>query len=72
MSLDGVLNGDLPPNLVMGFSFCYSGGRPVHGAEVVKNLGCRPVPMVSPPFPRGLPVRQEREPLLMLRRRARL
>ncbi|KAH8879830.1 hypothetical protein GQ53DRAFT_611165, partial [Thozetella sp. PMI_491] len=45
-SLDGVVNGHLSPDLVTGFSFLYSGGRPIHDPKVASNLGCRAVPTV--------------------------
>ncbi|KAK4465709.1 hypothetical protein QBC42DRAFT_168364 [Cladorrhinum samala] len=47
VSLNGVLNGEVLPHLATGFSFSYIGTRPCADAEIVKNLGCRPVPLVS-------------------------
>lgn len=45
-SLNGVMNGEVLPHLATGFSFSYIGTRPCADAEIVKNLGCRPVPLV--------------------------
>ncbi|KAK4200519.1 hypothetical protein QBC40DRAFT_173632 [Triangularia verruculosa] len=54
VSLDGVLNGDIPPTVATGYSFSQVRVRPCVDAETMKNLGCRPVPLVgysvSPPF----------------------
>ncbi|CAN8097312.1 unnamed protein product [Discula destructiva] len=41
LSLDGVLNGDIPPAAAVGFGFRALGGRPVANANIVKNLGLR-------------------------------
>lgn len=48
VSLDGVLNGDIPPTVATGYSFSQVKMRPCVDVETVKNLGCRPVPLVSP------------------------
>ncbi|KAK4232178.1 hypothetical protein QBC38DRAFT_439473 [Podospora fimiseda] len=45
VSLNGVLNGDVLPHIATGFSFSYIGTRPCADVEIVKNLGCRPVPL---------------------------
>lgn len=47
VSLDAVLNGDALPSVVTGFAFSHLGERPVGDVEIVKNLGCRPIPIVS-------------------------
>lgn len=47
VSLDGVLKGEVLPTVAVGFSFSYMCARPVADANLVKNLGCRPVPLVS-------------------------
>ncbi|KAK3301648.1 uncharacterized protein B0T15DRAFT_405376 [Chaetomium strumarium] len=55
VSLNGVLNGDILPTVATGFSFSYSGSRPCADANVVRNIGCRAVPLVrithTDPFP---------------------
>jgi hypothetical protein len=48
LSLNGVLNGDIPPQATTGFSFSHIGVRPEADAEVVSNIGCRAVPLVRP------------------------
>ncbi|KAK4177261.1 hypothetical protein QBC36DRAFT_372003 [Triangularia setosa] len=50
VSLDGVLNGDIPPTVATGYSFSQVRMRPCVDAEIVKNLGYRPVPLVSSLF----------------------
>ncbi|KAK4662189.1 uncharacterized protein QC763_711400 [Podospora pseudopauciseta] len=45
VSLDGVLNGDIPPTVATGYSFSQVKIRPCVDVETVKNLGCRPVPL---------------------------
>lgn len=47
LSLDGIVNGDIPPTAAGAYSFHYMQQRPVCDALVVSNLGCRAVPMVS-------------------------
>ena len=51
MSLDGVLNGDISPDLATATSFQHLGGRPVYHADALKSLGYRAVPMVRNVFP---------------------
>ncbi|KXX79820.1 hypothetical protein MMYC01_203326 [Madurella mycetomatis] len=46
VSLNGVLNGDISPTVAVGFPLRYMGGRRYADAEVVKNIGYRPVPLV--------------------------
>ena len=46
VSLNGVLEGDILPNVAVGFSFSYMGIRPCTDANVVKNIGYQPVPLV--------------------------
>ncbi|KAI0178411.1 hypothetical protein BJ166DRAFT_50503 [Pestalotiopsis sp. NC0098] len=45
LSLDGVVKGDIPASAAVGFGFHQHGSRPVMDAEVVKNIGYRPVPL---------------------------
>lgn len=47
LSLDGVVNGDIPPSAAVGFGFSLMRARPVIDPEIVKNIGCRAVPIVS-------------------------
>lgn len=49
--LDAVVKGDVLPNIATGYSFSLMGARPVVDAEVVKNIGCRPVPLVRSSIP---------------------
>ncbi|KAI1384865.1 uncharacterized protein F4822DRAFT_433404 [Hypoxylon trugodes] len=43
LSLDGIVNGDVPPTAATGFSF-YRTGRPVIHPDRLKNIGLRAVP----------------------------
>ncbi|KAL2020381.1 hypothetical protein VTK56DRAFT_8510 [Thermocarpiscus australiensis] len=52
LSLNAVLNGDILPTAAMGFSYSYFRVRPCLDADVLKNIGYRPVPL-----PRGHPAR---------------
>lgn len=47
LSLDGIVNGDIPPTAAGAYSFHYMQQRPVCKASVVANLGYRAVPLVS-------------------------
>jgi hypothetical protein len=47
LSLDGIVNGDIPPTAASAYSFHYMQQRPVCSASVVSNLGYRAVPLVS-------------------------
>ncbi|KAI0377853.1 hypothetical protein F5Y04DRAFT_263402 [Hypomontagnella monticulosa] len=44
LSLDGIVNGDIPPSAAVGFGFHEVGARPVFHPDRFKNLGLRPVP----------------------------
>ncbi|KAI0017352.1 hypothetical protein F4780DRAFT_796531 [Xylariomycetidae sp. FL0641] len=44
LSLNAVAQGDIPPTAAMGFGFHRMGTRPVLNANIVKNIGLRPVP----------------------------
>ena len=46
LSLNGILNGEVPPTVATGFSFLYLQARPIVDATIVKNLGYRAVPLV--------------------------
>lgn len=46
LSLNGILNGDIPPHAATGFSFSHMGFRPKADVEVVKNIGYNAVPLV--------------------------
>ncbi|KAL6859256.1 hypothetical protein J3F83DRAFT_763361 [Trichoderma novae-zelandiae] len=48
LSLNAVADGEVPPTAAAGYSFHLLGQRPVVDANVVKNLGCRPVPLPQP------------------------
>lgn len=43
VSLNAILNGEIPPTVATGYAFSYSGSRPFVPADVATNLGCRPV-----------------------------
>jgi hypothetical protein len=45
-SLDAVMKGDNLPNDTAGYSFSPMGARLVSDADIVRNIGCRPVPLV--------------------------
>ncbi|KAK4138151.1 hypothetical protein BT67DRAFT_368959 [Trichocladium antarcticum] len=51
VSLNGVLEGDVLPNVAVGLSFRYMGARPCVDARVVRNIGYRAVPLVRIPNP---------------------
>ncbi|KAI8634688.1 hypothetical protein F5Y19DRAFT_121303 [Xylariaceae sp. FL1651] len=44
LSLDGVVNGEVPPSAATGFGFHRMGIRPVVDVRVVRDIGLRPVP----------------------------
>ncbi|KAH6647250.1 hypothetical protein BKA67DRAFT_663586 [Truncatella angustata] len=48
LSLDGILKDDIPASAAVGFGFHLQGTRPVIDADIVKNIGYRPVPLSSP------------------------
>lgn len=48
ISLDAVVNGDLPLTAVSGFGFHYYGKRPVALVELVRNIGLREGPELKP------------------------
>ncbi|KAI0971785.1 hypothetical protein F4678DRAFT_461151 [Xylaria arbuscula] len=45
LSLDGIMNGEIPPTAATGFGFHRLGTRPVVDAKYVKDIGLRPVPL---------------------------
>ncbi|KAK0623652.1 hypothetical protein B0T14DRAFT_186834 [Immersiella caudata] len=45
LSLDSIVNGDIPPHAATGFSFCHLGFRPEADVEVVRNIGYHAVPL---------------------------
>lgn len=45
LSIDAVLKGDIPAMAAVGYGFRSAMARPVTDANIVKNLGCRPVPL---------------------------
>jgi hypothetical protein len=49
LSLNGILRGEIPPTAAIGFGFHLTGTRPVNPADVVRNIGLRPVPWVGAP-----------------------
>lgn len=49
LSLDAVLKGDISPTLATGYSFSFERARPLADPHVVRNLGCRPAPLVRIP-----------------------
>ncbi|KAK4114964.1 hypothetical protein N656DRAFT_703605 [Canariomyces notabilis] len=58
LSLNSILSGDILPTVAVSFSFGHMGSRPYCDADVVKNLGYRPVPLVriqtAPPLSKAL------------------
>ncbi|KAI9649341.1 hypothetical protein NHQ30_001913 [Ciborinia camelliae] len=51
LSLNSIVNGDLPCTATTGFGFNLQKFRPVGNVEVVKNLGLRPNPVPVQPMP---------------------
>lgn len=47
LSLDGILDGDIPATAATGYGFHLHGGRPLADPNIVKELGTRAVPLVS-------------------------
>ncbi|KAL6815094.1 hypothetical protein J3E69DRAFT_375579 [Trichoderma sp. SZMC 28015] len=45
LSLNAVADGEVPPTAAAGYSFHLLGQRPVVDANVLTNIGCRPVPL---------------------------
>ncbi|KAI0402925.1 hypothetical protein F4802DRAFT_617216 [Xylaria palmicola] len=45
LSLDGVLNGEVPPTAATGFGFHRMGTRPIVNAKLLEQIGLRPVPL---------------------------
>ncbi|KAI1310949.1 hypothetical protein F5Y03DRAFT_391945 [Xylaria venustula] len=45
LSLDGIMNGEIPPTVATGFGFHRLGTRPVVDVRFVKDIGLRPVPL---------------------------
>ena len=45
-NLNSVLNGDIPPNVATGFSFSFARERPICDANLIRNIGLRPVSLV--------------------------
>lgn len=43
LDLDGILRGDIPPTVALGYGFRKS-GRPIADANIVRNIGLRKVP----------------------------
>lgn len=50
LSLDAVVNGEFLPTAASGYGFHVLGERPVVNAEILKEIGTRAVPFVSPAF----------------------
>lgn len=46
LSLNAVVNGEIPPTAATAWTFQYMQQRPVSDSEVIKSIGCRAVPMV--------------------------
>lgn len=44
LSLDGILNGDVPPTAATGFGFHRRRARPIIDARAIQDIGLRPVP----------------------------
>ncbi|TGJ88136.1 hypothetical protein E0Z10_g656 [Xylaria hypoxylon] len=44
LSLDGILNGEVPPTAATGFGFHRMRTRPIVNARIVREIGLRPVP----------------------------
>ncbi|GAW22380.1 hypothetical protein ANO14919_119170 [Xylariales sp. No.14919] len=44
LSLDGILNGDVPPTAATGFGFHRMRTRPIVNAGIMREIGLRPVP----------------------------
>ena len=46
LSMDGVVNGEIPPAAAVGFGFHLMGERPVVNSEILKTIGRRTAPSV--------------------------
>ncbi|RYP66448.1 hypothetical protein DL771_007777 [Monosporascus sp. 5C6A] len=55
LSLDGILNDDIPPTAATGFGFHHTGAPPVIDADIVKEVGYRAVPWPRARFEDGPP-----------------
>lgn len=51
LNLDGILKGDIPPTVAVGYSF-RKHGRPVANAEIVRNIGLHLAPEAKPEPPK--------------------
>ncbi|KAB5570852.1 hypothetical protein GE09DRAFT_1055628 [Coniochaeta sp. 2T2.1] len=60
VSLDGIVEGDIPPTVATAYSFVYMKERPVCIAEVVGRLGYRAVPL-----PRHHLARRHSDPIII-------
>ncbi|PQE15712.1 flagellar motor protein [Rutstroemia sp. NJR-2017a BBW] len=69
LSLNGVVNGDVPATAITGFSFNLQKFRPVADARIVSNLGFRPVPLPRPVTQSSTQSRRDEQ--LFARRRLR-
>ena len=47
VSIDAILNNEVMPTVATGYGFSHLRARPLAEAEIAKNIGCRPVPLVS-------------------------
>lgn len=51
LSLDGVAKGEIQPTSAVGYGFHIMGERPVVDADILRSIGCRPVPpTLDPPI----------------------
>ncbi|PQE18115.1 flagellar motor protein [Rutstroemia sp. NJR-2017a BVV2] len=69
LSLNGIVNGDVPATAITGFSFNLEKSRPVAKASIVSNLGFRPVPLPRPVTQSSTQSRRDEQ--LFARRRLR-
>ncbi|KAH7308101.1 hypothetical protein B0I35DRAFT_104258 [Stachybotrys elegans] len=45
LSIDAIAKGEIAPTAAAGYGFHVLGGRPIVNAEILKQIGCRPVPL---------------------------
>lgn len=48
LSLDGIVNGDIPATAALGFGFHLNEARPIIHPDRLKNIGLRPIPLRKP------------------------
>ena len=65
ISMDAVLRGDVLPSLATGFGFSHQGFRPTADVTMVRELGCRAVPLVCLSHPCAMSLVNDSSPTLI-------